>query len=139
MQNIKVAVIDNDKKFLSEIEEILLMGGYAPVVANNTPLAVDTVVQSKPDVILLELKMPGKNGFELTNTINRFFETRRIPLIAMSDFFKEEFGRLLDLCGMKRCLIKPFQPLDVIWAIENEIEESNQWDRHSVDITSIQP
>jgi len=40
---------------------------------------------------------------------------------------------------MKRCLIKPFQPLDVIWAIENEIEESNQWDRHSVDITSIQP
>ena len=120
----KIAVIDDDKESLSEIEEILLLGGYIPVVVNNALSAVDTVIQSKPDVILLELRMPVKNGFELSDTINRVFETRRIPLIAMSDLFKKELGWFLDFCGIKRWLKKPFQPLDVIWAIENEIEES---------------
>jgi CheY-like chemotaxis protein len=122
MQNRKVAVIDDDKKFFSEIEEVLLMGGYIPVVVDNAHAAVDTIVASRPDVVLLELRMPGKNGFELTHAIDRIFETRRIPLIVLSDFFKKEFGWLLDLCDIKRWLIKPFHPLDVIWAIENEID-----------------
>jgi len=129
MQDRKVAVIDDDKKFLGEIEEILTMGGYAPVVVNDPFLVVDTVVQSKPDIILLELRMPRKNGFELSYALNRVFAARRMPIIAMSAFFKDEFSWLLDFCGIKRWLKKPFQPLDVIWAIENEIEEGNQWKR----------
>lgn len=118
----KVAVIDDDRRFLGEIEEILELGGYLPVIVDDAQTAVDTVVQSRPDVVLLELRMSGKNGFELTHAINRVFETTRIPFIAMSDYFKEELHWLLDLCDIRRMLIKPFQPLDVIWAIENEIE-----------------
>jgi len=129
MQNKKVAVIDDDKKFLGEIEELLALGGYSPVVVGDPVLAIDTVVQNKPDVILLELRMPRKNGFELTDAINRVFDARRIPIIAMSAFFRDEFSWLLEFCGIKRWLRKPFQPLDVIWAIENEIEERNQWAR----------
>lgn len=122
MKHRKVAVIDDDRKFLGKIEEILLMGGYLPVIVDDAHTAVDTVVQNRPDVVLLELRMSGKNGFELTHAINRAFETQRIPFIAMSDFFKEGLSWLLDLCDIRRMLIKPFQPLDVIWAIENEIE-----------------
>ena len=125
MRNRIVAVIDDDKKFLGEIEGTLLMGGYAPVLVVDAFLAVDALTQNKPDVILVELKMRCKNGFELTHTINRIFEARRTPIIAMSAFFKDEFSGLMKLCGIKRCLRKPFQPLDVIWAIENEIEEGN--------------
>ena len=129
MQSRKVAVIDNDQKSLSEIEEFLLLSGYDPVLVSDPSLAVHTVLENKPDVILIELKMPRKNGLELTDSINRAFETKRVPVIAMSDFFKEEFSWLLDLCGIKRWLKKPFQPLDVIWAIENEVEESSLWEK----------
>jgi len=129
MQNRIVAVIGDDKKFLNEIEKILLMSDYLPVSFNNAFSAVDVVVQSKPDVVLLELSMPGRNGFELIDLINRVFGKRRIPLIVMSDFFKDGFDWLLDSCGIKRWLKKPFQPLDLIWAIENGVEESNKLDR----------
>ena len=123
MQNKKVAIIDEDKKILGELEEILVMSGYAPVLVDDVFLAVDTVILHKPDVILMELKMPHKNGFELNSAINRVFETKRVPIIAMSAFFRDEFRWLLDLCGIKRWIKKPFQPLDVIWAIENEVVE----------------
>jgi DNA-binding response OmpR family regulator len=74
----------------------------------------------------MELKMPHKNGFALADAINRVFETKKIPIIAMSNLFEDEFKWLMDFCGIKRWIKKPFLPLDVIWAVENEIEEDNQ-------------
>jgi len=123
MQNRKVVIIDEDARFLSVTKKILIMGGYDPVVVNDVSLALDTVIKEKPDVILVELVMSRKNGFELIDGINRACASRRIPIIAMSTFFKAEFNWLFDLCGIKRWLKKPFQPLDVMWAIENEIAE----------------
>jgi len=122
MQNRKVAVIDHDKKSLRELEEILAGGGYTPILVNDADLAVDTVIQHKPDVILVELRMPNKNGFEVTHEINCVNDTREVPIIAISGPLRHEFKWLLDICGIKRCIKKPFLPLDVIWALENEID-----------------
>ena len=124
----KVAIIDDNQDSLIELEKILIMAGYAPVLINDVLGAVDTVVNNKPDVILMELKMPLKNGFALADAINRVFGTKEIPIIAMSNIFKDEFKWLMDFCGIKRWIKKPFLPLDVIWAIENELEKNNQWD-----------
>jgi len=126
MQTRKVAIIDDNEDSLRELEQILEMAGYTPVLVNDIFGAVDTVIKNKPDVILMELKMPHKNGFALADAINRVFETKKIPIIAMSNLFKDEFKWLMDFCGIKRWIQKPFLPLDLIWAIENEIEENNQ-------------
>jgi hypothetical protein len=45
----------------------------------------------------------------------------------MSNIFKDEFKWLMDFCGIKRWIKKPFLPLDVIWAVENEMPEDNNW------------
>ncbi len=127
MKNRRIAVIDKDKKFLGQIEEVLAASGYVPVVVNDARLAVDITVRSKPDVILLELKMPRKNGFELADEMNRAFETQSIPIIAMSGLFRKESFPLMnlcmDLCGIKRYLRKPFHPREVISVIEDAIGE----------------
>ena len=128
MQNRKVAIIDDNQDSLRELEQILKMASYTPVLVDDIFGNVDTVIENKPDVILMELKMPHKNGFALADAINRVFETKKIPIIAMSNLFKDEFKWLMDFCGIKRWIKKPFLPLDVIWAIENELEENNQWD-----------
>lgn len=133
MKNKKIAVIDEDKRFLGEIEEVLTGSGYVPVVVSDALCAVDMAVWSKPDVILLELRMPRKNGFELANEINRVFEAKRIPIIAMSAFLKDELAFLLNLCGINRYLKKPFRPLDLIWAIEDVTEESNQLEQRCLE------
>jgi len=126
MKNRKVAIIDDNEDSLRELEQILKMAGYTPVMVNDIFGNVDTVIENKPDVILMELKMPHKNGFALADAINRVFETEKIPIIAMSNLFEDEFKWLMDFCGIKRWIKKPFLPLDVIWAVENEIEENNQ-------------
>jgi len=121
MKNRIIAIIDEDKEVLGELEGVLTMGGYTPIPVIDPLLAVDTIIQHRPDLILMELKMPRKNGFELTHTINQVFETKKVPIIAMSESYRDEFRWLLNFCGIKRWIKKPFQPLNLIWAIENEI------------------
>ena len=125
MQNRTVAIIDDNQVSLRELEKILTMAGYTTILVNDILGAVDTVINNKPDVILMELKMPHKNGFALADAINRVFETKKIPIIAMSNIFKDEFKWLMDFSGIKRWIKKPFLPLDVIWAVENEMPEDN--------------
>jgi len=132
MQNRKVAIIDDNQDSLRELDKILTMAGYTTIMVNDILGNVDTVIENKPDVILMELKMPHKNGFALADAINRVFETEKIPIIAMSNLFEDEFKWLMDFCGIKRWIKKPFLPLDVIWAVENEMEEDIQWDMESV-------
>ena len=119
----KIAIIDEDQKILEELQGILSASGYDPIVVNDALLAADIVVQRKPDVILLELRMQRKNGFELADQMSRVFESQRIPIIAMSSHFKIEPFPLMSLCGIKRYLRKPFHPLDVIAVIEDVIGE----------------
>ena len=126
MQNRIVAIIDDNQDSLIELEKILKMAGYAPILVNDVLEVVDMVVNNKPDVILMELKMPHKNGFALADAINRVFEMKKIPIIAMSNIFKDEFKWLMDICGIKKWIKKPFLPLDVIWAIESVMEEEKQ-------------
>ncbi|MBF0532929.1 MAG: response regulator [Candidatus Omnitrophica bacterium] len=121
MRNRIVAVIDDNKKYLNRLEKILLLGGYDPVLVMDPVLAVDTVVKNRPDIVLMELRLPRKNGFEIAEAINRSFAEKQLPIIAMSELFKRELSFFWDLCGITRRIIKPFQPLDVIWAIENEM------------------
>lgn len=122
MANKRVVIINDGKDSLGELEAILGASGYDSVVVNDALAAVDVVVRNNPDVVLLELKMPRKNGFEIAGEINHALETRRIPIIAMSDFFKGEFGFLLELCGINRHVTKPVKPLDVLWAINSVID-----------------
>jgi chemosensory pili system protein ChpA (sensor histidine kinase/response regulator) len=125
MRSRKVVIINDDRRSLGDLEAVLAANGHYPVVVHNALIAVDIVVLKKPDVILLELKMPRKNGFEIAEEINHVFETEKIPIIAMSASFKDEFRFLLNLCGIKGYLKKPLNPSDVLRAIENVTGERN--------------
>ena len=115
----KVMIIDDDREFLSELKEILAANGYDITAVDNSGSALDRSIQDRPDVILMDLKMPGKSGFVLADEISRISNLENIPVIAMSAFFREDFKSLMNLCGIKKCLKKPFPISDAISAIED--------------------
>ncbi len=118
MANKKVMIVDDDAEFLEELNETMSASGYEMISVNDSTTAVDIASRVKPDLIILDLKMPGKSGFQLAEEIRRLPELEKIPIIAMSAFFKEEYAFLLSIFGIKKCLKKPFNPLDVITAVE---------------------
>ncbi len=118
----KVMLVDDNKEFLEELEEILILGGYKTTAINDVNLALDVARESCPDVVVVDLKMPSKTGFQLADELRRLPGFDQIPIIAMSGFFKEDYGPLMNICGIKRCIKKPFNPLDIISEIEEALK-----------------
>lgn len=115
----KVMIVDDDSEFLQELKEILDLSGYEVSQISDPSSVVSEAAGSAPDVILLDLKMEGLNGFEVADQLKHTEKTSSVPIIAMTGFYtEEEHMSLMNICGIQRCILKPFNPLDVISAIE---------------------
>ncbi|HTZ11890.1 MAG TPA: response regulator [Candidatus Margulisiibacteriota bacterium] len=128
MANHKVMIVDDDKEFLQELKETLALSGYDMIAANDASSALDIAYKEKLDLILLDLKMPQKSGFQLAYELKRLSELGHIPIIAMTGYYKDGYTSLLEMCGIKKCLKKPFNPLDVISEIEEVLKAQNTTD-----------
>ena len=119
MSKKKVMIVDDDKEFLEELKETLNLNNYEVAAFSDGTSALGMVSRIKPDVILLDLKLKGKSGFQIAYELKRFPETANIPIVAMTAYFTEkEHTELMDMCGIRTCLMKPFNPLDAIAKIE---------------------
>jgi CheY-like chemotaxis protein len=78
-----VLVVDDDLRFLQTIQEVLQEDGYE-VTATVGAHAVDVARAMRPDVILLDVMMPGMNGIEVSQRLRQDPRTADIPLIAIS-------------------------------------------------------
>ena len=121
MENKKVMIVDDDREFLEELQETLTLSGYDIAIFDNGESALSKGAEVRPDVILLDLKMSGRSGFEIADMLKHNPKTMNIPIIAMTAFYSgEEHRQLMNLCGIKSCLIKPFNPVELIAKIEME-------------------
>lgn len=114
-------IIDDDIDFLKELNEVLSLTGYDVVQVSDSEKAVGLIKSERPDLIMLDIKMPKKSGFDIASELKYFSGIIDVPIIAMSAFYKEDFNYLLSVCGIRKCLKKPFNPLDAIMEIEKSI------------------
>ncbi len=122
----KIMIVDDDKEFLEELRETLSLSGYEVLPVEDSTEVLGLVSSLKPDLILLDLKRPQKSGFQVADELRHFSEVSHIPVIAMSAYLKDDYVALLDICGIKTCLKKPFHPLDVIAKIEDAFAERSK-------------
>lgn len=116
-------IVDDDKDLLDELQETLSMKGYATLAINDSTSAVDAAFSSRPDVILLDMKMDGMSGFQVAQSLRRLPSTALIPIIAMTGVCtRENHLSAMGLWGMDVCLEKPFNPHDLILSIQRVLK-----------------
>lgn len=122
----KIMIVDDNESFLDEIQELLFSCGYDPKVVYKGAIAFKAACKIKPDVILLDLKMSGMNGFEVAKELKESEETAGIPIIAMSGYFPiENHSLLLDMNNIDGRIKKPFNISDLISEIETALDKRN--------------
>ena len=77
----KVLVVDDSKTELMFMTDLLQKNGFTVKTAENAEDAFRRLAEEKPDLILMDVVMPGQNGFQLTRAINRTPEYADIPII----------------------------------------------------------
>jgi CheY-like chemotaxis protein len=115
----KILVIDDNREFVDELCEVLVYNGYEVTATGDGTAAFGLACDQTPDVILLDLKMQGIDGFQVADLLRHARTTEKIPIIVMSSYFQEEdFDRLRDLYDIRIFLKKPFTMETMISQIE---------------------
>ena len=112
-----VLIIDDSATEVHMLKSILEGAGYATLAARSGEEGVEVAKQELPDVILMDIVMPGLNGFQATRQLHKNDATRDIPVIVVSTK-AEETDRIWALRqGACEYLVKPVNDQALLSAV----------------------
>lgn len=114
MANEKILVVDDEEHILELISFNLTNNGYKVIKANNGIDAVKLAIEEKPKLILLDLMIPGKDGYDVCREVRSNSEIRNIPIIMLTAK-SEELDKILGLeLGADDYITKPFSVRELL-------------------------
>ena len=115
----KILVVDDSKTELHHLSELLGKRGYTVRTAENGEEAMRRLADDKPDLILMDVVMPGQNGFQLTRSITRDPRFSDVPVI-MCTSKGQETDRVWGLRqGARDYVVKPVDTDDLMSKIKS--------------------
>ena len=109
-ERVRVLAVDDDPQALRYVRDALASAGYAPVVTGDPEEALRLVGEEKPDLVLLDLMLPGTDGIELMKDI---LGAGDVPVIFLSAYGRDELiARAFDM-GAVDYVVKPFSPTEL--------------------------
>lgn len=113
--NIKILVIDDEQSILNLVSAYLQKEGYQYLTASDGPSGLQAARTYKPDLIVLDIMLPGMDGIELLSQLRRESDVYVIMLTAKT----EEIDKILGLSvGADDYLTKPFSPRELMARIK---------------------
>ena len=85
----KILIVDDSPTERHVLNDMLTKAGYEVVASDNGEDAILKARQARPDLILMDVVMPGLNGFQATRAISRHPDTRNIPIILFTSKSQE--------------------------------------------------
>ena len=92
-EEIKILVVDDVDTNRFVLRDIIREMGYDPVLAENGMQALRIVERIRPQLMILDIAMPGMDGNEVCRRMKENVETREIPIIFISAYDSPEIGR----------------------------------------------
>jgi len=115
----KLLLVDDDDDFRKMLQSFLREAGHAVVSAASGRDGLLAAVDSKPDLAISDVQMPGMGGFELCRRLRADARTARLPVLLMSGASKEERDQMEGFAlGADDYVLKPFQPPLLLAKIE---------------------
>jgi twitching motility two-component system response regulator PilH len=110
----KILLVDDSKTELHFLSDLLTRGGFAVTTAQNGEEAMRRLGEDKPDLILMDVVMPGQNGFQLTRAITRDPRFVDVPVI-MCTSKNQETDKVWGMRqGARDYVVKPVDPKELV-------------------------
>ncbi|MGE8005299.1 response regulator transcription factor [Lysinibacillus sp. NPDC093216] len=122
----KILVVDDDVHILQLVNIYLTREGYQVIQAENGQQALKLLEGSLPDLAVVDVMMPGMDGFTLTETLSQEYDIPVLLLTAKDELEDKERGFL---AGSDDYVVKPFEPKELLFriaAILRRLDKKNQ-------------
>ena len=110
----KILIVDDSPTERYYLTDILTKNGFTVFVAENGEEALARIKENKPELILMDVVMPGANGFQVTRAIAKDPDLANVPIIICSSK-NQETDRIWGLRqGAREYLVKPVDPAQLL-------------------------
>jgi len=121
----KVLAVDDEPEMLNLIQFTLKQGGYEVVTCDSGRHAWNAIIENKPDLLILDVMLPGIDGYSLQIKISQDDVTKNIPIIVLTALepSKTLFKKFPQVHGF---MTKPFKPDKLLESVEKAIGKSSE-------------
>ncbi len=113
-----IAIVEDQMAIAELLRDVLEDAGYQPHIINSPYTALDEIREIQADIVLLDIMMPGRNGWEVLDDLRADSMTRELPVILTSAVYDRIGRRPLPFGGPIRFASKPFEIGELIRTID---------------------
>jgi DNA-binding NtrC family response regulator len=124
LRGARILIVDDIPANLDVLCQSLEAAAYQVLVASTAGLALQLAVREVPDLILLDVRMPGMDGFEICRRLKQAPETREIPVMFLTGLGQTEGVVEGFEAGGVDYIVKPFHPKEVLVRVRTHLERA---------------
>jgi len=125
----KILIVDDEKDIIKMLDYNFKKEGYRTVACNDGEDALDFAAKEHPDLIILDLMLPGVDGLEVCKTLKKESKTALIPIIMLTAK-TQETDKILGLeLGADDYVTKPFSPRELIARVKAVLRRIHEKDK----------
>ncbi len=119
----RILVVDDDKEVREILSFVLKHNGFEVALASNGSQIQHLLFQRIPDLILLDVMMPGEDGFRLCRYLRQNALTRHVPIMIMTAHSEDIYQHISKDVGASEHITKPFHPLELVEKVKALLSE----------------
>jgi signal transduction histidine kinase/DNA-binding response OmpR family regulator/purine-cytosine permease-like protein/HPt (histidine-containing phosphotransfer) domain-containing protein len=139
IKNAKVLLVDDNEINQEVANEILEQAGFSVTIAVNGQEAVDKVLETEFDCVLMDIQMPVMDGYEASRAIRKDNRFASLPIIAMTANAMQGDREKCINAGMNDHVAKPINPKELFSALIQWIPEGERLDQNEISSPKITP
>ena len=112
----KILIADDEEQLALAVKIRFQARGYQVVTATDGRQALELIAQQPPDLVILDILMPGMDGYSCLREINRRYGRGKLPVIILTA--RDRMKDLFELEGIEDYVIKPFDHEDLLVRVE---------------------
>jgi two-component system cell cycle response regulator DivK len=119
-----VLVVDDYTDAREMYSDFLVFSGFRVVDAKDGAEAIEKAIEVRPDIILMDLSLPGVDGWEATRRLKADARTRSIPIVALTGHALAGDAQSALRAGCDAFVTKPCLPADLVVEVRRMLERS---------------
>ena len=117
-----ILIVEDNAKNLKLVRDVLQVKGYATLEATSAEDGIRLATEKKPDLVLMDIQLPGMNGIDALRVLRGNADTAAIPVIAVTASVMQQDRNLITQAGFDAYIGKPINLKEFLEAVRAMIE-----------------
>ena len=120
-----VLIVEDNERNLKLVRDVLQVKGYSTIEAGTAEDGIKLASEKKPDLILMDIQLPGMNGIDALKVLRKDPATAKIPVVAVTASVMQQDRKQITEAGFDGYVGKPINVKEFLEAVRHALEQKN--------------